>query len=304
MRVTTTNPLLARLVAFLNFDFKTGTEESLKTDGLNVHELGHAGWKKRGAKLQEEIRLDLTPLLSDTPTDEMHERDKQIKLRQAWQGKKWGDKKQTELMLNLMTAGPRLYHGPQFYLDRLLEKINQLDLRFRWYAELGQHELKVYDPDFTKSLSKKTGYPEALAGTERKKLNPAMGLLGPERRITTIIGEKFVVARQVSYAKGFRELFYGIIAESLESGSFTRVRMCLECGKFFIAEDLKRKFCSDRCKDQFFNAKKDFKKARHMLREKRVKTARRLLKEGRGLASVMDETGLSQGILRKNGLLD
>src|SRR6058998_696326 len=98
MRVTTTNPRLARLVTFLNFDFKAGTAESLKKAKLNVHELRRAGWNRRGAKLQEEIRLDLTPLLSEKPTDELHEREKRLKLQQQWQGKRWRDKKQKNLM--------------------------------------------------------------------------------------------------------------------------------------------------------------------------------------------------------------
>ena len=197
-------------------------------------------------------------------------------------------------MLNLMTAGPCLYHGPQFYLDRLLEKINRLDLRFRWYAEVGQHKLTGYEPDFTKSLSKKTGYPEPVAGTESKKLNPAMRLLGPERRIATIVGEKFIVARQLSYAKSLREQLYGIIAESLENGGFSRLRMCPQCSTFFVGQDLKRQFCGDRCKDQFFNRRKAREGKFKQYRQQRAKRnralvgkARKLLIEGKSAASVI-----------------
>src|SRR5438094_10081574 len=109
MRVAKVDPLIAWLVAFLNFDFKTGTQESLKKARLNVHELERAGWNKRGARLQEEIRSDLIPLLTRTATDDMIEREEKLKLRQQWQVKKTGDKKQQEMMLNLMDAGPRLY---------------------------------------------------------------------------------------------------------------------------------------------------------------------------------------------------
>src|SRR4030095_5785695 len=73
MRVTAIDPLLARLIAFLNFDFEAGKEAMLKKARLNFYELNRPGWKKRGAMLKEEIRLDLTPLLSATPTDEMPE---------------------------------------------------------------------------------------------------------------------------------------------------------------------------------------------------------------------------------------
>lgn len=295
----------------------------LKKARLNFHELNRPGWKQQGAKLKEEIRLDLTPLLSETPTDEMQERARLKKLRRQWQGQKSTDQKHHDMMLRLMDAGPRGYHGPSFYLDRLLKKINRFDLRFRWYAlgrlldkingldlqfcwsaESGQHEWTVYDPDLSKPLSKTTGYPEPVPGTERKKLNPAMGLLGPERRITIIVGEKFIVAKQPSGGKSFRELLYGIIAESLENGSFTKLRMCPQCGTFFVGEDLKRKFCRDRCKDQFFNLKKDFKGLRQKRRRELINKARRLFEEGKGAATVLNETGLSRRILQQNDLLD
>jgi len=313
---------MARLIAFLNFDFDAATETRLKKAGLKSYELDRPGWKERGAKLKEEIRLDLTPLLSETPTDEMQERAKLKKLRRQWQRQKSTDQKHHDMMLKLMDAGPRRYHGPRFYLDRLLEKINRLDLQFRWnalghlldkingldlqflwYAESGQHEWTVYDPDLSKPLSKTTGYPEPVPGTERKQSNPTMRLLGPERRITTIVGEKFIVAKQLSHAKSFRELLYGIIAETLENGSFTKLRMCPQCGTFFVGEDLKRKFCGDRCKDHFFNLKKDFKGLRQKRQRELINKARRLFEEGKGAASVMDKTGLSRRILQQKGLL-
>jgi hypothetical protein len=312
MRVTKVDPLLGRLVAFLNFDFKTGTQESLKRARLNVHELMQAGWNKRGAKLQEEIRSDLIPLLTGTPTDDMNEREERLKLQRQWKVKKTDDKKQHEMMLKLMAAGPRHYHGPRFYLDRLLEKINRLELQFWWYAQPGQHELTIYDLDLTRPLSKKTGYPEPIAGTERKETNPARGLLAPERRITTVVGEKFIVAKQPSaHAKSSRELLYGIIADSLENGGFNRLRMCRECSKFFLGLDLKRKFCRDRCKDQFFNSKKakegkfkEYRQQRAKRNRAQLKKARRLFFEGKSVASVIEDTGLSRRILEREGLLD
>ena len=92
MSVTKTDPLLAKLATFLNFKFETATPTTLKQARLNFYELDRPGSRQRGLKLQEEIRLDLTPLLSETPTDEMHERDKLIKLRQTWQEKKGATK--------------------------------------------------------------------------------------------------------------------------------------------------------------------------------------------------------------------
>src|SRR5438034_5912438 len=114
MRVRKIDPLLVRLVAFLNFDYKTGTQETLKKARLNFYELDRKGWNKRGAHLQEEIRSDLIPLLTETPTDDMIEREEKLKLRRQWlAGKGRGNKKQQEMMLNLMEASPRRYQGPR-----------------------------------------------------------------------------------------------------------------------------------------------------------------------------------------------
>lgn len=308
MRVTKVDPLIARLVTFLNFDFKSGTEENLKKARLNIHELRRPDWQSRGEKLQEEIRLDLIPLLLKEPTDEANERETKRKLWQQWQKKRWRNEKVKRITANLMAAEPRLYHGPGFYLDRLLEKISSLNLQYRWYAEPGQHELTVYDPDLTKPLSKKTGFPEPIPGTERKISNPARKLLGTERRKTTIVGEKFIVAKQLSNTRSFRELLYGIIAESLENGEFSRLRMCPQCRNFFVVHDPKRKFCEDKCKEEFLNRERAnkgyFKENRKKRRLLLLTKARRLLCDGESVTTVTEETGLSRRILDREGLLD
>lgn len=252
MRVTKI-PTVERLVALLNFDFNTGTTETLKKARLKVYELDHSGWKSRGKQLQEEIRSDLIPLLSSEPTQEFSERAQRLKLWQKWKGQKWRDRRFQEMTGNLIAAKGGYYYGPQFYLERLLAKINRLNLRFRWYEESGRHEHVVYEPDPTKPFSKETGYPQPKPGTERKKPNPALRLLGPERKILALQGEKFIVARHFSNAESLRELLYGIIAESLENGTFARLRMCPECKKLFLAANLKRQFCKNRCKDNFHN---------------------------------------------------
>ncbi len=107
-------------------------------------------------------------------------------------------------------------------LDGLLDKISRLNLHFRWYAESPHHRDSVR-------------------------------LLGPERKIVKLGGRKFIVCRQLSPFESFRELFYGVIAESLENGSLSKLRICPECDTVFVAGDPKRRFCSDSCKDEFHN---------------------------------------------------
>jgi hypothetical protein len=72
---------------------------------------------------------------------------------------------------------------------------------------------------------------------------------------------------------------------------------------FFVSKDLKQKFCGNRCKDRFFNAKKDFKKLRQTKRTNLLAKARRLIKEKKDVTFVVQETGLSGRTLERAGLL-
>ena len=182
MRVTSNkiDTTINRLVNFLNFNFEQGSENRLKDARFNFCELRAPDGRIAGRRLQEEIRVDLIPLI------------------------------QPQLGLDC--------------LDSLLAKISRLNLHFRWYAESTQHQ-------------------------------ESMRFLGPERKLLKLGGKKFVVCRQLSTFESFRELFYGVIVESLENGSFSRFRICPECGKFFLALDPKRRFCENRkCKDDFHNS--------------------------------------------------
>jgi hypothetical protein len=195
MRVTRTE--MTRLVDFLNFGFKSETEESLNKAGLNFCEGRVPDWRIACQRLQEEIRGDLIPLIGD----------------------------QSHLELDC--------------LDSLLGKISRIDLHFRWSAETTQHE-------------------------------GSMRLLGPERRVLKLAGQKFIVCRQLSTFKSFWELFYGTIVESLENGAFSRLRLCATCGKFFLA-DPKRRFCpGTRCKDDFHSKTANERVKKFRRRKKRM----------------------------------
>jgi hypothetical protein len=94
---------------------------------------------------------------------------------------------------------------------------------------------------------------------------------------------------------------------TLRSGEFPRLRKCPRCPKFFVAKDLKRKFCSDRCKDEHHTERR--KKERYSTklwqtkRERALARAGDLLKRGEPLAQVSRKTKLTEGILRSNGLI-
>jgi hypothetical protein len=107
-------------------------------------------------------------------------------------------------------------------------------------------------------------------------------------------------------AWSFKEIFYWLLFNTLRSGEFSRLRKCLRCPKFFVAKDLKRKFCSDRCKDEYHGERRKeegyFTKLWRGKRKTALVKAKVLLKKGVPLGQVCKKTKLTPGILRRNGL--
>jgi len=228
------DPTINRLINFLNFNFERCSEKRLKDARLNFYELRAPDWRIAGKRLQEEIRVDLIPLIRGQP----------------------------DLGLDC--------------LDSLLDKISRLNLHFRWYAESTQHQ-----------------------GSMRRSL-------GLEQKVLKLARQKFIVCRQPSTFKSFRELFYGVVAESLENGFFSRLRICPECQRVFVAEDPKRRFCENKkCKDAFHNRERlesgYFPKYRKLRRNRQLNAARKL--RGKGSSIIQEKTGLSRRILEREGLI-
>jgi hypothetical protein len=68
MRVTKSRRSeITRLVTFLNLDFKTATEENLKEASLDFCEGRATDWRNACQRLQEQIRVDLIPLIGEQP---------------------------------------------------------------------------------------------------------------------------------------------------------------------------------------------------------------------------------------------
>lgn|SRR5262249_26981320 len=106
------------------------------------------------------------------------------------------------------------------------------------------------------------------------------------------------------------QMFCRPLISALETGEFKRLRMCKrkECQKFFVAEDLRRDFCSDQCRNTFNNkqrlADNYFTNLRHNKRKRNIQKARRLLKEGKPLEEISMETRLSIRVLKQAGVID
>jgi len=125
-------------------------------------------------------------------------------------------------------ARPNLYES----LFTLIENLNGLGLQQRWQVmPANKKAAKIMGCDY---------YP----------LRPRPGQVFAEFR-----GSRWLVENW-PLTVGARAFLYSIIGTALENGELPRLRVCLHCHKYFVAEDLKRKFCKDKCKEVFHNKRR------------------------------------------------
>jgi hypothetical protein len=169
----------------------------------------------------------------------------------------------------------------QSLLERLLEKINSLNLRPEWQA-----------------ARFRPGDPKPVWGGTAK-----------------IQGYRWAIIRAAKLPPGptdrqMRDVFYMFIAAALETGKLTELRKCEACNKIFAIDDPRRKFCSDKCRIAFNNEHRlqagyfsDLRK-----RKRRIALVRvgKLLGEGKSpedALKLVKNTGLSLGLLKRAGLV-
>ncbi len=95
-----------------------------------------------------------------------------------------------------------------------------------------------------------------------KKINPEIYRLGSDRGTLNFPHYKLIVKRGyygIDYSDpitspdrgidALRKLLYGLVIEALETGELTRLRMCLECEDYFIANDPREIYCKPECRE-------------------------------------------------------
>jgi len=215
---------LSLLIDFLNLNLR-GREGQTELEGLlGVHSL-------RGArKLQREIRQDLSPLIT-LPDNAVLSTQK--KLTPTTRSAMWST-----------------YAG---HLGMLAQKLNQV-LHAQLEVRPGDTELWSYQPD---PKGPPVLFPlgsEIAYVAETKTPNPALASQVKQGRgnIKTRWG-KFVVEGQHPNLKAIstRKRLYGIVAESLLIGRFSKLRECRQCPTIFLANDRRKAFCSPACDDLY-----------------------------------------------------
>jgi hypothetical protein len=206
-RTQLTNSPLKILADFLNFDFKKDDPAKLKGK-CAAHMIAFVHWPRE----QEEVE----------------------KLQAEMQG---------ELTAIVRPATTQRREEAYLLLEALVRKINTMGLNPEWNVEAVDYETGGY-------IDPKTGkYEVELHEKSARHKSEVSKLLGYRQRVFTLLGFKWIVSTRILGAAvtSLRKSLYGIVIDALESGELVGLRRCLNCQVFFVAEDLKRKYCTLIC---------------------------------------------------------
>lgn len=100
-----------------------------------------------------------------------------------------------------------------------------------------------------------------------------------------------------------REVAYNLLGRAIEENCLMDLKRCDQCQNLYVRGKFNQKFCSPECKNSGNNKEKKEKKYMQTRREnqrgKKLQKARKLLKEGKSIFSIVEAVGLSERILRK-----
>jgi hypothetical protein len=128
-------------------------------------------------------------------------------------------------------------------LDALVRKINKMGLNPEWNLEAVGYQVGAYNDPKTGKFERELHEKSAREKSEGSKL------LGPGQRILKLLGSRWVFSTRILGAdvNSLPKSLYGIVIDALESGELIRLKRCLNCQVFFVAEDLKQKYCTRSC---------------------------------------------------------
>jgi hypothetical protein len=104
--------------------------------------------------------------------------------------------------------------------------------------------------------------------------NPEFRYLGYGQRVLNLRGTKWIVRRRFLGEGSLRGWAYEAIITALENGDFVRLKKCKECEKFFVAEDLRQKFCNPQC-TRLHHDKEAADRVRRSRKRKKVREGRK-----------------------------
>ena len=158
------------------------------------------------------------------------------------------------------------------HLGALVKILNGSGLKPNWSAEYGTHELCTYSTIQTHSKDGKQ--PSFMSGQWRKFRNPEIKHLGISQRKLKVGQTKWII-RSTYTASSLLNQFYGIIVKALEDGELSKLRICKHCQSFFVADDIRQKFCKSDCTTAYHD-KKALDRVRRSRKLRKIREERKM----------------------------
>jgi len=261
------------LAAILNFDWESGDSKQLE-------------------KLKKEVGIFYWLIVEEALKDRSKTKTTQNELK-------------TDLLPIFAPEGEIEPEQAYSRIRDLIHKLNEVESKTEWRIEPIDYELEFWES---------TGDPEkeptdwGLRPLSSKEVESKYLHIHPSTELN-LLGLRWYFGRTFEGADyGFgRETLYQIILDAFRSGAIARFRRCLHCKAFFIAEDARQQFCSDEHRNDFNNKQRlesgYFKKRRGSKRKEDLTRARKLLREGKSPTQIAKETGLSERVLKREGIV-
>jgi hypothetical protein len=98
-----------------------------------------------------------------------------------------------------------------------------------------------------------------------------------------------------------------IVINGMHDGKLANLKLCGGCKKLFRRTHTRQEFCSEKCRYDFNNRRRQvkgyFREKRKQTRRLMLRRANALLRAGRSATEVVAKTKLSLQLLRREGLL-
>jgi len=170
-------------------------------------------------------------------------------------------------------------------LSRLVARINKIVLRPTWSVE-SVDDWEDYEM-----------FPDA--NLAKFPVPPVLKILGGTWYVSKMAN--------LSHRGPLENFLWWTVIHAMETGELAKLKTCSLCEKFFLQDDVRQEFCSDKCRYDFHNRTRQkkgyFGKKRKERRDLMLKKAKALLARGQSPTEVSTKTKLSPNVLRREGLL-
>jgi len=195
--------------------------------------------------------------------------------------------------------------GRQLYIDLVIEFLNR-DSRADFQEKLRTQITEALTAPRKAGLETLVSTLERAAISPSLDLEPTKGAPGDQRTVLDFGDEKFAVIRKWK-RKTIEEEICTYLYAAIESGQFAFIRKCRQCPRFFASFRHDSKTCSTKCNRDYQNIDRQrtgyFRENYAQRKKLKLKMARALLRKGKARKEIIIESGLTEKMLIRAGIL-